>query len=221
MNKKIDIKKLTVTAMLIALAFLSIFVLKFKVSFLSFDFKDAILSIISLMYGPIWGITSVCIVAVLEFLTISDTGVYGLIMNIISSGVFALAVGFVYKYKRSFSGAIISAVSAVISVTAIMMIANMLITPYYIGTTQEAVVKLIPTLLLPFNFIKSLMNASVMLIIYKPVTALLKQIGLVKTGESKYKFDAKALALTIVAVIILIASSVFTILVLNGNVVLF
>lgn len=220
MNKKINIKKLTVTAMFIALAFISIFVMKFKVSFLSFDFKDAILSVISLMYGPVYGIVSVCIVALLEF-PVSSTGFYGLIMNIISSGVFALAVGFVYKYKRSFSGAIISAVSAVVSVTAIMMIANMLITPYYMGTTQEAVVKLIPTLLLPFNFVKSLMNASVMLIIYKPVTALLKRIGLVKANESKYKFDLKALILTVVAVVILIASSIFTVLVLNGSIVLF
>lgn len=220
MNKKVDIKKLTVTAMFIALAFISIFVMKFKVSFLSFDFKDAILSVISLMYGPVYGIVSVCIVALLEF-PVSSTGFYGLIMNIISSGVFALAVGFVYKYKRSFSGAIISAVSAVVSVTIIMMIANMLITPYYMGTTQEAVVKLIPTLLLPFNFVKSLMNASVMLIIYKPITALLKRIGLVKANESKYKFDLKALILTVVAVVILIASSIFTVLVLNGSIVLF
>ena len=220
MNKKINIKKLTVTAMFIALAFISIFVMKFKVSFLSFDFKDAILSVISLMYGPVYGIVSVCIVALLEF-PVSSTGFYGLIMNIISSGVFALAVGFVYKFKRSFSGAIISAVSAVVSVTIIMMIANMLITPYYMGTTQEAVVKLIPTLLLPFNFVKSLMNASVMLIIYKPVTALLKRIGLVKANESKYKFDLKALILTVVAVVILIASSIFTVLVLNGSIVLF
>ena len=220
MNKKVDIKKLTVTAMFIALAFISIFVMKFKVSFLSFDFKDAILSVISLMYGPVYGIVSVCIVALLEF-PVSSTGFYGLIMNIISSGVFALAVGFVYKYKRSFSGAIISAVSAVVSVTVIMMIANMLITPYYMGTTQEAVVKLIPTLLLPFNFVKSLMNASVMLIIYKPITALLKRIGLVKANESKYKFDLKALILTVVAVVILIASSIFTVLVLNGSIVLF
>ncbi len=220
MNKKVDIKKLTVTAMFIALAFISIFVLKFKVSFLSFDFKDAILSVISLMYGPVYGIISVCIVALLEF-PVSSTGFYGLIMNIISSGVFALAVGFVYKYKRSFSGAIISAVSAVISVTVIMMIANMLITPYYIGTTQDAVVKLIPSLLLPFNFVKSLMNASIMLIIYKPVTALLKQVGLVKSSENKYKFDLKALILTIVAVLILIASSIFTVLVLNGSIILF
>ena len=219
--KKVDVKKLTVSAMLIALAFLSIFLLKFKVSFLSFDFKDALLSVLTLLYGPLWGIISVCIVAVLEFLTVSDTGVYGLIMNIISSGVFALSVGFVYKYKRSFIGAIIAAICAVVSVTIFMMLANMLITPYYMGVSTDTVIKLIPTLLLPFNLIKSLMNASVMLIIYKPLTSLLRKIGLMKTKESNYKFGLKAIILTLVAVLILIASSTFIIHVLNGNLTLF
>lgn len=219
--KKVDVKKLTVSAMLIALAFLSIFLLKFKVSFLSFDFKDALLSVLTLLYGPLWGIISVCIVAVLEFLTVSDTGVYGLIMNIISSGVFALSVGFVYKYKRSFPGAIIAAICAVVSVTIFMMLANMLITPYYMGVSTDTVIKLIPTLLLPFNLIKSLMNASVMLIIYKPLTSLLRKIGLMKTKESNYKFGLKAIILTLVAVLILIASSTFIIHVLNGNLTLF
>ena len=220
MNKT-DIKKLTVSAMLIALAFLSIFVLKFKVSFLSFDFKDAILSIISLLYGPLWGIISVCVVAFLEFLTISDTGIYGLIMNVLSSGVFALSVGFIYKYKRSFSGAIIAAISAVFSVTVIMMLANMFITPYYMGTTTDAVIKLIPTLLLPFNFVKSLMNASVMLIIYKPLTTLLRRIGLMTNKETAYKFGLKAIILTIIAILILIASTIFIINVLNGQIKMF
>ncbi len=219
--KKVDVKKLTVSAMLIALAFLSIFLLKFKVSFLSFDFKDALLSVLTLLYGPLWGIISVCVVAVLEFLTVSDTGVYGLIMNIISSGVFALAVGFVYKYKRSFLGAIIASICAVISVTVVMMLANMLITPYYMGVSTDAVIKLIPTLLLPFNFIKSLMNASVMLIIYKPLTSLLRKIGLMKTKESNYKFGLKAIILTVIAILILTISSIFIIRVLNGNVKLF
>lgn len=219
--KKVDIKKLTVSAMLIALAFLSIFALKFKVSFLSFDFKDALLSVLTLLYGPLWGVLSVCIVAVLEFLTISDTGVYGLIMNIISSGIFALSVGFVYKYKRSFSGAILASISAVFSVTIVMMLANMFITPYYMGVSTDAVIKLIPSLLLPFNLIKSLMNASVMLIIYKPLTSLLRKIGLMKSKESNYKFGLKAIILTCVAILILILSSIFIIHVLNGKVNLF
>jgi riboflavin transporter FmnP len=218
MKKKTDVRALTVASVLIALAFISVFVLKFKVTFLSFDFKDAILSVISLMYGPVLGIISVCIVAVLEFLTVSDTGVYGLIMNIISSGTFALAVGFVYKYKRSLSGAIIASLVAVISVTVMMLLANIIVTPFYMHYPRSAVIQLIPTLLLPFNLAKSVMNASVMLIIYKPVTTLLKRIGLIKGGSTGYRFGLKAILLTVISVLVLGAAAYFVISVLNGSI---
>ena len=41
--KNEQIKKIAVTAMLTALAFLITFVFRFKVGFLTFDFKDAII----------------------------------------------------------------------------------------------------------------------------------------------------------------------------------
>lgn len=219
MRSNNNIKKLTVTAMLCALAVLSIFILKFKVNFLSFDLKDAILSLIVLTYGLPYGLLSVLAVALLETALVSDTGVYGLIMNMISSGAFVLAVGTVYRYKRSFAGAILAAITAVISVTVIMMLANMLITPYYMGTTVSQVVQLIPSLLLPFNLAKSIMNASVMLMIYKPITELLRQIGLISRSEQPYKFGLKALMLTAITLILLVASTVFIVLALKGSII--
>ena len=70
--------------MLCALAYICVFILKFKVGFLTFDFKDAVISIISFLYGPLYGVFSAGIVAFMEFITISDTGAYGLIMNFLS-----------------------------------------------------------------------------------------------------------------------------------------
>ena len=91
--KKLSLKDISVTSILIALAFICTFIFKFKVGFLTFDLKDAMLSIIAFLFGPIIAVTSAIIVAVLEFLTISDTGVYGLIMNAISSSVFVFTIG--------------------------------------------------------------------------------------------------------------------------------
>ena len=54
---------------------------------LTFDFKDAILSINALLFGPLTGVVSAALVALVEFITVSDTGVYGLIMNFLSSAV--------------------------------------------------------------------------------------------------------------------------------------
>ena len=41
-----NIKKLTVTALFCALAFLMTFVFRFKVGFLTFEFKDAVISVL-------------------------------------------------------------------------------------------------------------------------------------------------------------------------------
>ena len=221
MEKGYDIKKLSVTAMLCALAFICVFVLKFKVSFLTFDFKDAVISIVSFLYGPLYGVFSAGLVAVMEFLTVSDTGVYGLIMNFLSSSVFALACGTVYKFKRTFCGAIFGAVCAVVAVTSVMMLANIFVTPYYMGVSRSDVVGLIPTLLLPFNLCKSIINAAVTLIIYKPFTSGLKKAHLVDCHTAAVGINKKSVILTSLSLIFLIAAVVYVLVVLKGQFKLF
>ena len=215
--KKNNVKKITVTALFCALAFLMTFIFRFKVGFLTFDMKDAILSVISLLYGPIYGIASAGVVAVLELLSVSDTGLYGLIMNFISSATFALACGSVYKYKRSFSGAIIAVSVSVVSVTAVMMVANIFITPYYMGVGTADVLALIPTMLLPFNLCKAIINATSLLIIYKPITNALKKTKLVPSSQTSYKFSKKSALLVVVSLLILILAVLFIIFKMGGS----
>lgn len=216
-KKSFDARSLAVTAMLCALAYVAMFVFKFKVGFLTFDFKDAIISIVSLINGPVMGIVSAFVVALLELVTVSDTGLYGFIMNFLSSGVFALSVGLVYKYKRSFVGALLAAVTAVFSVTAVMLLANLFITPYYMGVERDVVIGMLASMLLPFNLCKSLMNAALMLIIYKPLTTALRKAHLVKASSSQYGFSLKTLLMIIGAVIVIILSALFLILHMEGT----
>ncbi len=210
---KVDIKKISVAAIITALAFvITMFTAAFKVQFLSLDLKDAVLSIIALLFGPYYGFISVIVISLLEFITISTTGWYGLVMNIISSGTFAIVIGFIYRYKRSFVGAIIAAVCTVIAVTAVMLFANIYITPFYLelmGAPRSMAIELLPTLLLPFNLCKSTLNCSLMLIIYKPLTSALKRLGLVKSSETKYKFTLKSALLTVISSIIVVLIAVF------------
>ncbi len=215
---KVDIKKISVTAMLIAVAFLCTFVFRFKVSFLTFDFKDAIISIVSLLYGPLYGVTSAGLVAFLEFISVSDTGVYGLIMNFLSSATFALTCGLVYKFKRSFAGAIIAVASSVITVTSVMMLANIFVTPYYMGVATDDVIKMLPTLLLPFNLSKALINSAAVLIIYKPITGSLKKIGIIKvTEQQKRSFSLRSIILMAISAVIIVLTVLFLILHLGGS----
>ncbi len=211
MKTKIETKKIAISAMLTAVAFLVTFcTAMFKVGgFLSLDLKDAVLSMIALMYGPVYGFISVLVVALVEFITISSTGLYGLVMNILSSGTFVLVCGLVYKYKRSFFGAIVAAVLTVVAVTAVMLTANIFITPLYFQMPRQAVIDMLPTLLLPFNLFKSIMNASIMLLVYKPFTSALKKTGFIRTGDnSAYKLNAKTVILAVVAFLLLAAAVV-------------
>jgi len=202
---KIQTRKIVISAMLTAFAFVATMLTSmFKVGgFLSLDLKDAILSLIALMYGPVYGIVSVVAVALIEFVTISTTGFYGFVMNILSSGTFVIICGLVYKFKRNYSGAIISAVLTVFSVTAVMLLANIFITPLYFGMPRQSIIDMLPTLILPFNLCKSIINVSLMLLVYKPFVTALRSTGVMKSTEmsTSYKFSKKSLALAVVAIL--------------------
>ena len=216
--KNENLKKLIITAAFSAIAFLITFIFKFKVMFLTFDFKDAVISIVSLVLGPLYGIASAGIVAFLEFLSISDTGPYGLIMNLISSASFALIIGSIYKYKRTFSGAILAAIVSVLGVTTVMMIANYFITPLYMGVSSQEVAKMIPTVLLPFNLAKTVMNSATTLIIYKPIITALRRVGLVRINDGKIATSkSKSVVLYLVSIIVIILTVLFIIFVLKGG----
>ncbi len=217
-----QIRKLTVMAMISALGFVAMFLFRFNVSFLTFDFKDAVMSISALLYGPLSGVICAVIVALFESITVGDTGIYGLIMDILSSSAFLVSCGIVYKHKRSFSGAIIAAVCSAVSVTAVMAVANIFITPYYMGVKSADVIAMLPTLLLPFNLSKGLMNASVMLLIYKPVTNILRKTHLLPpTDKTSGKIGIRSVLLTVGTVTVLILTVLFVMLYLNGEFTLF
>jgi len=211
-KSQMHLRKLVVTAMFCSLAFLLTFVFRFNVSFLTFDLKDTVLAIVALMYGPVYGVVSSLTVALIEFLSISDTGVYGFIMNFLASATFTFTCGLIYKYKRNFAGAIFSLIAAAVTLVCVMLAANLFITPYYMGVDRTTVIGMIPALLLPFNFCKATINAAMTLIIYKPVTGVLKRSGIVaSTGTAGTKNSMRS-AILIVSCLIMIALSVLFIL---------
>lgn len=217
MARNFNLKKLAVAAALCALAFVSMFVFRIKVQFLTFDAKDAIIGLTSLLLGPLYGVCSAAVVAVLEFLSVSDTGVYGLIMNFLSSGTFAFTCGIIYKYKRTFAGAVVSVIMSVISVTAVMMLANLFITPVFMGAPRSAVVAMLPTLLLPFNLTKASLSAAIALVIYKPLSTALKKAKLLPAGESDYHFNMRSVIITVCAAIVIITAVLVLLLYLGGS----
>lgn len=209
-SKKYDIRKLTVIAMFSALAYISTFIFHFPVMFLTFDPKDAIITIGAMFFGPLSGILMSAIVALAELATISDTGPYGLIMNFISSATFSFVAPLIYKHRRKISGAVLGLLCSVITVTSVMMLANLLITPHYMGVSTGDVINLIPTLLLPFNLAKALLNAGLVLLLYKPTTTALRAVKLIdkKSASSSGKTNVKNTVIVAVISLAVIAVSI-------------
>ena len=217
------LKRHTTVAVLCALAFLCTVLIKFPVMFLTMDVKDAIIMLCTLFFGVPSGIIAAVVVPLLEYITVSGTGEYGLIMNIISSVSLCVPVGLIYKYKKTLNGAILGLCVSVISMTAIMMIANLFITPFYMGVSQADVVSLIPTLLLPFNLVKGTLNAAVVLLLYKPLSRALKKNRLLdatvlENAEAQNNNKSRSVIVSIAALLVITLSLVVIFVILGGNI---
>ena len=225
-NNSQKLKRLTIIALFCAMAFIVSIILPIKVMFLTLDFKDTISTICGMFFGPLAGLFCAIVVPFIEFLY-SDTGVYGLIMNLLSSIAFVGVSTLIYKHKKTIWGAVIGLATAVCATVAVMLVANLFITPYYMGVTQDAVIGLIPKLIFPFNLVKSILNASMVMLIYKPVSKILKRMGL---SKSKVSVNAPALqeqtavktrsfVVTLISAIIIICAFLVLFFVLGGKIV--
>jgi riboflavin transporter FmnP len=213
MNKRItDYKKIASIAMLSALAFLARLVFKIPVSFLTFDIKDSIIALGGMIFGPISGVVIALLVSLIEMI-ISETGPIGFVMNFISSAAFAGTAALIYKFKRTFNGAIIGLFSAVGVTTAVMLIMNLLLTPIYQSVPVSVVIDMLPTLFLPFNFAKTLLNASIVMLIYKPVVIALRKARILEGKPMDTKFGKESVITIVVsAVSLIVAVTIFVIL---------
>lgn len=173
--------------------------------FLSLDAKDAVISMASFVYGPVSAIIISFIAAIIELFTFSTTGWYGFIMNFVSSAIFSFTASIIYKKWRSLNGALAGFVTAVISTTGVMLLLNIFVTPLYmkyigVPMTSADVIAMIPKILLPFNFAKSLMNSALAMLLYKPLSTALKRLNLAE-GKMETKFNKQSVIILVVGAI--------------------
>ena len=205
-KKTLDVKRLVGMAMFAALAYVVGFATSWaKVAHLTFDAKDAVITLAAFIYGPVSAVVISFITALIETLTLTLTVTFwhGFLMDFASSATFAFVASIIYKNKRSLSGAILGFALATVITTGVMLGLNILMTPLYmkqLGVPMDAaaVIKQIPGLLLPFNFAKALMNSAIAMVLYKPVSQAMRRAGLVK-GEVNMKFNKQSIYLLIIA----------------------
>lgn len=175
-------KKLTVTAMLCALSYVVTAVGRVPiVLFLKYDPKDIVIAIGGFIFGPLTAFTIAMIVSLAELFTLSENGILGLMMNVISSCSFACTAAFVYKKRHTLSGAASGLLCGLGCMVSVMLLWNYLVAPIYLGYPRQAVAELLLPAFLPFNLIKGGLNAAATMLLYKPVTAALRRSHLLET----------------------------------------
>ena len=182
MNSKT--KRITAIGMLCAITYVTMVVGRIPIIlFLKYDPSDVIVTLGGFIWGPMTSCIVSVIVATLEMITVSDTGILGCIMNIVQTLSFACTASFIYKKKHTLSGALIGLASGWLITVIVMLLWNYLVTPLYMGYPREAVVELLLPAFLPFNLLKGGLNASIAFLLYKPIVTALRKSGYISTLE--------------------------------------
>lgn len=210
-------KKLTVLAMLSAFAYIVMAIGRIPVIlFLKYDPADIVITIGGFLYGPLAAFAMSAAVSFAEMVTVSDTGIIGLVMNIISTCSFACTASFLYSRKRTIKRAIVGLVAGWLLTTAVMLLWNYFITPFYMGVSREAVTKLLIPAFLPFNLLKGGLNAAITMLLYKPIRNALYKSNLVSLSEEAATATRKVRVGTILVSCFIIVTCVLLILVFQG-----
>lgn len=215
-NSTQKLNRIAATSIFAAIAYLSMFLTPFRVDFLTFDIKDAVMTIGALYLGPLAGLAMSAVTSLLEMFTISQTGIDGMIMNFVGSATYTVVAALIYTYRKSLKNAVLGLVAATLSMTAVMLAANLIITPGFKGVPVEAVIAMIPTLLLPFNLLKGILNAALVMLLYKPVTTAMRATRLA-VGEQHKRTNKNTIIVTLVSLAVIAAALVFFFAVLDAK----
>lgn len=205
-SKPIKTRDLTILALLAAVAYVVMYLSKLipvnVLGFLNFDLKDVIVCIAGFLFGPLAAAGISLVVSLIEMVTISSTGLWGLLMNVLSTCAFACTAAYIYQRKKTIKNAIVGLVVGIVLMAVVMLLWNYLITPIYMKVPREQVVGLLIPIFLPFNLIKGGINATLTMLLYKPIVNALRKAKLVepsggKGGKSK-------LGVAIVAAVLLV-----------------
>jgi len=194
MSKSTKTRKLAVTALLSAVATILMF-LSFPVPFLippfiKMDFSELPALLAAFSMGPLSGV-AVCLIKNLINVLFTTTGGVGELCNFLMGVCFVLPAGWIYKLKRTRSGALIASVVGALSMAVLCIPINYYISyPFYtslmpldviIGMYQDlmpSVDGLLSCLLIfnaPFTLLKGALDVILAFLIYKPLSPILRK----------------------------------------------
>lgn len=178
LNTQKTTTRLAKMGILIAISIVLVWIIHFPIMpaapFLEYDPADIPILIGTFAFGPLAGLILTVLTSLIQGFTVSaHGGPYGIIMHIIATGVFVLVAGNIYKKMKTRKGAAIALLAGALSMVAVMVPANLFITPIFMGAPREAVMALLLPAIIPFNLIKAGINGLVTFILYKRISPFL------------------------------------------------
>lgn len=189
-KQRVSTRTMAVIGMFSAVSFIAVLIGRIVptvAGFLSYDPKDAVVVIAGFILGPLASVAISVIVSFIEMITISATGPYGFIMNIVSTCAFAVPAAWFYRKHHSQKGAVLGLSLGVVVLVICMVIWNYVITPFYMGVPRAVVAGMLTTVFAPFNLAKGGINAALSLLLYRPIVGSLRKAGLVEESKNSHK----------------------------------
>lgn len=191
-TKAVNVRYLTVTAMLSAVAYILMFLdfsVPFMPGFIKMDLSELPALIGSFSMGPLCGVM-ICLVKNVLHLFITTTGGVGELSNFILGVAFVLPAGLIYKHKKtrktalagSLLGAVIMAVFSVFSnyflvypVYYNFMPEDRILAAYQlILPSMKSILQCLICFNMPFTFVKGLFSVVITFLVYKHISPILK-----------------------------------------------
>lgn len=192
MAKRADAWKLTMTAMLSAVAFVLMF-LEFSVPvmppFIKMDLSDLPELIGAFAMGPVSGIV-ICLIKNLLHLLVSTTGGVGELSNFLLGACFVFPAGLIYRKWKGKKSAVLGALLGAALMAAVSIFSNYYIVyPFYYNFMEKDAIlaayqAIIPGVRdiwqclvvfnAPFTLVKGLFCVAITVLIYKHISPFLK-----------------------------------------------
>ena len=193
-EKRVNVRNMTVTAMLSAVAFVLMFLdtaVPFMPSFIKLDLSELPAPMAGFALGPVWGVV-VCFIKNVLHLTISQTGGIGELSNFILGASFVAPAALIYAHKKTKTNAIIGAIVGALIMGIISFPSNLFVVyPFYYNfMPKEVIIEAYQALVpfakissieqcllffnVPFTFVKGMLSAIITILIYQPLRPLLK-----------------------------------------------
>ena len=188
--------RITVTAMLSAVAFALMFI-EMPIpalipSFVKLDISDLPELLAAFSLGPVYGVAVTFLKNLLHILIKGTSSAYvGELFNFLMGSVFAFTAGVIYQRKKSRATALLGAVAGAVLMAVLSVPLNFyLVYPAYVvcyGLPLEAIIGVYQAILpsadsllkclvifnLPFTFFKGILDVVLCFLIYKPLSPLL------------------------------------------------